>query len=83
MNSFGLVQSAAAAVLARAAHWWRYDLDRLPKDDPVLWARAVQILRELPGRVGVGPKPTSAAEEAVVAERRAQSEQANAETLNR
>ena len=50
-----------AAVLARAAHWRRYDLDRLPKGDPKLWARAAEILRELPeSQVGVGPKPTTA-----------------------
>ena len=51
-----------AAVLARAAHWRRYDLDRLPKDDPKLWARAAEILRQLPeAHVGVGPKPITAA----------------------
>jgi len=73
-----------AAVLARAAHWRRYDLDRLPKDDPVLWVRAAEILRALPGaRVGVRPKPTTAAEEAELAERRAQGKQANTATLNR
>ena len=27
-----------AAVLARASHWRRYDLDRLPKDNSKLWA---------------------------------------------
>ena len=27
-----------AMVLARAAHWRRYDLDRLPKDNSKLWA---------------------------------------------
>ena len=37
-----------AAVYARAAHWRRYDLDRLPHDDPQLWARAAEILRDAP-----------------------------------
>ena len=73
----------AAAVLARAAHWRRYDLDRLP-DDPKLWARAAEILRQLPeAQVGVGPKPTSATEEAEKVKRRAQGEQANIATPNR
>ena len=49
------------AVLARAAHWRQYDLDRLP-DDTKLWVRAAEILRELPeAQVGVGPKPITAA----------------------
>jgi hypothetical protein len=53
-----------AAVLARAAHWRRYDLDRLP-NDPKLRARAAEILMELPdAKVGVGPKPSTAAEAA-------------------
>ena len=61
-----------AAVLARAAHWRRYDLDRLPKDDPKLWARAAEILRELPkAQVGVGPKPIKAEEAAEQADQRA------------
>jgi hypothetical protein len=60
-----------AAVHARAAHWRRYDLDRLP-DDPQFWARAAEILRQLPeARVGVGPKPITAAEAAEQAEQKA------------
>jgi hypothetical protein len=44
-----------AAVHAQAAHWRRYDLERFP-DDPQLWARAAEVLRQLPeSRVGVGP----------------------------
>lgn len=35
-----------SAVLARAAFWRRYDVDRLPKDDPKLWARVAEILLE-------------------------------------
>ncbi len=59
------------AILARAAHWRRYDLDRLPPD-PNLWDRAAKILRELPdSKVGVGPKPITCAEAAVQAEKRA------------
>jgi hypothetical protein len=54
-----------------AAHWRRYDLDRLP-DDPQLWARAAEILRQLPeARVGVGPQPITAAAAADECERRA------------
>ena len=61
-----------AAVLARAAHWRRYDLDRLPYDDPKLWARAAEILRELPeAQVGVGPRPITAGEAANQAESKA------------
>ena len=53
-----------AAVLARAAHWRRYDLDRLP-NDPHLRTRAAEILLQLPdSQVGVGPKPITAAEAA-------------------
>ena len=52
------------AVLARAAHWRRYDLDRLP-NDPQLRKRAAEILLQLPAsQVGVGPKPITAAEAA-------------------
>jgi WD40 repeat protein len=51
-------------VFLRAAHWRRYDLDRLP-NDPALRKRAAAILRELPdAQVGVGPKPTLAKDEA-------------------
>ncbi|MEO8498203.1 MAG: hypothetical protein ABI614_24320, partial [Planctomycetota bacterium] len=54
-----------AAVLARDAHWRRYDLDRLSAD-PKLWARAADILLELSAaKVGVGPKPTTCGEEAL------------------
>ena len=43
------------AMLARAAHWRRYDLDRLP-NDPHLRTRAAEILLQLPNsQVGVGP----------------------------
>jgi WD40 repeat protein len=53
-----------AAVLARAAHWRRYDLDRLP-NDPTLRKRAAEILLELPNsQVGVGPHPITAAQAA-------------------
>jgi hypothetical protein len=46
-------------------------LDRLP-DDPQFWARAAEILRQLPeARVGVGPKPITAAEAAEQAEQKA------------
>ncbi len=63
-----------AAVHARAAHWRWYDLDRLP-DDPKLWARAAKILRQLPeARVGVGPKPITAAEAAEQALKKAGTE---------
>ena len=59
-----------AAVLARAAHWRKYDLDRLP-DDAKLWARAADILRQLPeAQVGVGPQAVTAAEAAAQADRR-------------
>ena len=52
------------AVLARAAHWRRYDLDRLP-NDPHLRTRAAEILLQLPdSQVGVGPHPLTAAEAA-------------------
>ena len=62
----------------------RYDLDRLPENDPKLWTRAAEILRELPEAfVGVGPQPTAAAEEAEMAERRAQGEQTEPATPNR
>lgn len=57
--------------LARAAHYRRYDLDRLPEDAD-LWERAARILRELPdAQVGVGPKPIKASEAAAQADRRA------------
>ena len=60
-----------AAVVARAAHSRRYELDRLP-DHPKLWARAAEILRQLPeAQVGVGPKPITADEAADQADRRA------------
>ena len=60
------------AVLARAAHWRRYDLDRLPDDQPKLWARAAEILRELPeAQVGVGSKPITAKEAAIEADKKA------------
>lgn len=61
-----------AAVLARAAHWRRYDLDRLP-DDPQLWSRAAEILRDAPSgaMVGVGPQPITAASAADECDRRA------------
>ncbi|MCY2991069.1 MAG: WD40 repeat domain-containing protein [Planctomycetota bacterium] len=61
-----------ARMLARAAHWRRYDLDRLP-DDAKLWARAAEILRQLPeAQVGVGPKPITAAAAADQADHRAE-----------
>jgi hypothetical protein len=62
-----------AAVLARAAHWRRYDLDRLPHDDPQLWARAAKILRDAPqgAMVGVGPQPITATAAAAQAEQKA------------
>ena len=61
-----------AAVLARAAHWRRYDLDRLPKIDPRLWARAAEILGQLPeASVGVGQQPFSAAVAAEQAKQKA------------
>jgi hypothetical protein len=62
-----------AAVHVRAAHWRRYDLDRLPQDDPQLWARAAEILRDAPegAMVGVGPQPITAAAAAEQAERKA------------
>jgi hypothetical protein len=61
-----------AAVLTRAAHWRRYDLDRLP-EDPQLWARAAEILREVPpgALVGVGPQPITAAAAAEQADKKA------------
>jgi hypothetical protein len=63
--------SRGAAELARAAHWRWYDLDRLP-DDPQLWARAAEILRQLPeAQVGVGPQPITASQAAEECERRA------------
>lgn len=59
------------AVLARAAHWRRYDLDRLP-DDAKLWTRAAEILMELlDAKVGVGPQPTTCRVEALKAARKA------------
>jgi hypothetical protein len=64
-----------AAVHARAAHWRRYDLYRLPNDDPQLWARAAEILRQLPeAPVGVGPQPITAAAAADECDRRAKGE---------
>jgi hypothetical protein len=61
-----------AAVLAQAAHWRRYDVDRLP-DDPQLWARAAEILRDAPegAMVGVGPQTTTAAAAAEQAAKKA------------
>jgi hypothetical protein len=55
-----------AVVLAQAAHWRRYDLDRL-LDNPQLWARAAKLLMDpalRDAKVGVGPKPTICLEEA-------------------
>ena len=62
-----------AAVLAQSAHWRRYDLDRLPKDDAKLWARAAEILRDAPegAMVGVGPQPITVAAAAEQAEMKA------------
>ncbi|MEO8498503.1 MAG: hypothetical protein ABI614_25855 [Planctomycetota bacterium] len=71
-------------MLARAAYSRRYNLDRLPKDDPKLLARATEILRELPdAQVRVGPKPTTAAEEATQVQRRARGETTEVSTLGR
>jgi hypothetical protein len=68
-----------ATVHARAAHWRRYDLDRLP-DDPQLWARAAEILRDAPqgAMVGVGPQPITATQAAARADHRAKGEQPKA-----
>jgi hypothetical protein len=65
-----------AAVLAWAAHWRRYDLDRFPNDDPQFWARAAEILREAPegAMVGVGPQPITASAAADECERGAKGE---------
>lgn len=57
--------------LARAAHFRRYDLDRLPEDADV-WDRAAKILRQFPdAQVGIGPRAVWSSEAADQAERRA------------
>lgn len=59
------------AVLARAAHWRRCDLARLP-DDVKLRARAAEFLRQLPeAQAGVGPKPITAKEAVIEADKKA------------